>query len=232
MKRYSAARFLIICTSILMQSALFGKTVNITFSADKLYGSGVKGKTSTTLIGNAKVSVDSLSIQGEKIELSGKDYRYIKAAGAVTGEDTEKGFTFSAAALEFDREKEIAEFTGDAKINDTKNKVETAADRIQYNQKNETILLQMNVTLKSKDIAANALFALYYRSTSLLELTGKPVVKKGKDEFKAARISVNLDTDDIRLEGKVSGSVTDESKPDNKQQTAEPPKSPVKKEEE
>ena len=43
----------------------------------------------------------------------------------------------------------------------------------------------------------------------MLELTGKPVVKKGKDEFKAARISVNLDTEDIRLEGKVAGTVTD-----------------------
>ena len=44
----------------------------------------------------------------------------------------------------------------------------------------------------------------------MLELTGKPTVKKGKDEFKAARISVNLDTEDIKLEGKVSGSVTEE----------------------
>lgn len=215
-----------------MQSAAFAKTVNITFSADKLFGSGVKEKTATTLIGNAKVAVDSLRIQGEKIELYGKDYRFIKATGTVTGEDTEKGFTFSAAVLEFDREKEIAEFTGAAKIHDTKNKVDTAAERIQYNQKNETILLQMNVNLKSKDIAANALFALYYRSTSLLELTGKPVVKKGKDEFKAARISVNLNTDDIRLEGKVSGSVTDESKPEEKQPATESEKSPVKKEEE
>ena len=44
----------------------------------------------------------------------------------------------------------------------------------------------------------------------MLELTGKPTVKKGKDQFKAARISVNLDTEAIKLEGKVSGSVTEE----------------------
>ena len=184
--------------------------VKITFSADKMQGSGEKGKNSTALTGNAKVSVDSLNIYGERIELYGKDYRYIKASGNVTGEDAEKGFTFSAASLSYDREKEVAEFMGQAKVEDTKNKVETAAERIEYNQKNEIILLQMAVKLKSKDIACDSLFAVYNRNTSMLELTGKPTVKKGKDEFKAARISVNLDTEDIKLEGKVSGSVTEE----------------------
>ena len=184
--------------------------VKITFSADKMQGSGEKGKNSTALTGNAKVSVDSLNIYGERIELYGKDYRYIKASGNVTGEDAEKGFTFSAASLSYDRETEVAEFMGQAKVEDTKNKVETAAERIEYNQKNEIILLQMAVKLKSKDITCDSLFAVYNRNTSMLELTGKPTVKKGKDEFKAARISVNLDTEDIKLEGKVSGSVTEE----------------------
>jgi len=64
--------------------------VKITFSADKLQGSGGKGQTSTSLTGNAKVSVDSLNIYGERIELYGKDYRYIRASGNVTGEDAEK----------------------------------------------------------------------------------------------------------------------------------------------
>ena len=67
-----------------------------------------------------------------------------------------------------------------------------------------------SLKLKSKDIICDSLFAVYNRNTSMLELTGKPAVKKGKDEFKAARISVDLETEDIKLEGKVSGSVTEE----------------------
>ena len=202
--------------------------VKITFSADKMQGSGEKGKNSTALTGNAKVSVDSLNIYGERIELYGKDYRYIKASGSVTGEDAEKGFTFSAAALSYDRETEVAEFMGQAKVEDTKNKVETAAERIEYNQKSEIILLQMAVKLKSKDIDCDSLFAVYNRNTSMLELTGKPTVKKGKDEFKAARISVNLDTEDIKLEGKVSGTVTEEKEDTKKTETSpkEDPKTP------
>jgi len=205
--------------------------VKITFSADKLQGSGGKGQTSTSLTGNAKVSVDSLNIYGERIELYGKDYRYIKASGNVTGEDAEKGFTFSAASLSYDRETEVAEFMGQAKVEDTKNKVETSAERIEYNQKNEIILLQMAVKLKSKGIACDSLFAVYNRNTSMLELTGKPTVKKGKDEFKAARISVNLDTEGIKLEGKVSGSVTEE-KEEETTKTETPPKGAISSKEE
>jgi len=197
-------------------------STKITFSADKLQGTGSSGKTSTKLIGNAKVTVDTLTINGEAIELYGKDYRYIKASGVVNGSDSEKGFSFSASSLLYDREKEIALFIGSAKVEDLKNKVKTAAERIEYNQKNETILLQIAVTLTSKDISCNSLFALYYRNSSLLELTGKPVVKKGKDEFKAARISVNLDTEDIRLEGKVAGTVTDAEKDEENAEAAQP----------
>ena len=217
-------------SSFLITSFVSAAPAKITFSADKLQGSGGKGQTSTSLTGNAKVSVDSLNIYGERIELYGKDYRYIKASGSVTGEDAEKGFTFSAASLSYDRETEVAEFMGQAKVEDTKNKVETAAERIEYNQKNEIILLQIAVKLKSKDIACDSLFAIYNRNTSMLELTGKPTVKKGKDEFKAARISVNLDTEDIKLEGKVSGSVTEEKEDAKKTET--PPKGAISSKEE
>ena len=223
--------FAVFIFSLLMSPLLAAAPVKITFSADKMQGSGQKGQNSTALTGNAKVSVDSLNIYGERIELYGKDYRYIRASGNVTGEDAEKGFTFSAASLSYDRETEVAEFMGQAKVEDTKNKVETAAERIEYNQKNEIILLQMAVKLKSKDIICDSLFAVYNRNTSMLELTGKPAVKKGKDEFKAARISVNLDTEDIKLEGKVSGSVTEE-KEEETTKTETPPKGAISSKEE
>ena len=213
---------------LLIVSLISAAPAKITFSADKMQGSGKKDQNSTSLTGNAKVSVDSLNIYGERIELYGKDYRYIKANGSVTGEDAEKGFTFSAASLSYDRETEVAEFMGQAKVDDTKNKVETAAERIEYNQKTEIILLQMAVKLKSKDIACDSLFAVYNRNTSMLELTGKPTVKKGKDEFKAARISVNLDTEDIKLEGKVSGTVTEEKESTKKKETPSKEAAPLK----
>ena len=221
-------RLCIFASFLLTASLLSAAPVKITFSADKMQGSGGKGQNSTALTGNAKVSVDSLNIYGERIELYGKDYRYIRANGSVTGEDAEKGFTFSAASLSYDRETEVAEFMGQAKVEDTKNKVETAAERIEYNQKNEIILLQMDVKLKSKDIACDSLFAVYNRNTSMLELTGKPTVKKGKDEFKAARISVNLDTEDIKLEGKVSGTVTEEKESTKKKETPSKEAAPLK----
>jgi len=42
-----------------------------------------------------------------------------------------------------------------------------------------------------------------------LELTGSPSAYKDGDEYRATRILVNTETEDIHLEGEVSGSVSD-----------------------
>jgi lipopolysaccharide export system protein LptA len=40
-----------------------------------------------------------------------------------------------------------------------------------------------------------------------LDLSGFPVVFKKDDEFRADRIRVDLDTDDVSMEGAVSGTI-------------------------
>jgi ABC-type multidrug transport system fused ATPase/permease subunit len=67
--------------------------------------------------------------------------------------------------------------------------------------------------LKDK-LACRAEYALYRRKDNELELTGSPSAYKDGDEYKATRILVNTDTEDIRLEGEVSGSVSDKAAPD------------------
>jgi lipopolysaccharide export system protein LptA len=41
----------------------------------------------------------------------------------------------------------------------------------------------------------------------LLDLEGFPVVYKGDDEFRADRIRVDLETDDVIMEGSVAGTI-------------------------
>lgn len=184
----------------------------ISFSADRM--SGIAGKKTgiTTLEGNGKVHIGSLEITGDRIELSGKDFRYVKASGSVTGTDTEKGFTFSADSLSYDRDREVAMFQGKATLLDSKNDVESSASIITYNQKTEIALFQVDVKLKRKDIDCKSAFALYRRTQSLLDLSGSPVVVRDGDEFRADRISVNLDTEHIFLDGSVSGTLKDAKK--------------------
>lgn len=184
----------------------------IAFSADRMSGSSGKSRETTVLEGHASVRVGSLSISGGRIELSGKDFRYVKAIGAVKGEDTEKGFSFTADEVAYDRDTQIATLRGQARLEDTKNEVSAGASLISYNRETEVAILQVGVTLIRKKIDCTSGFALYRRTVSTLELSGEPVVKRDTDEFKASRITVDLETERITLDGAVSGTLKDAKK--------------------
>jgi len=184
----------------------------ISFSADQMSGAAGKKNETTQLKGNAVVTVGTLRITGDLIELTGKDYRYVTATGNVHGSDSEKGYSFSAGQLSYDRDTEVASFQGEASLSDTKNKVEASAGMISYNQKTEIAFLQVNVKLKRNEIDCTSGFALYRRTVSLLELSGSPLVVRSGDEFRADRISVNLETEYITLDGTVSGKLKDAKK--------------------
>ena len=184
----------------------------IKFSATSMQGSIKEGQNSTSLTGNAIVTIDTMEIKAERIEIYGKDYRYLKATGAVTGEDKEKGFSFSSNFMQYDRDKEVATFFGKTELNDTKNDVKITSEHIEYNQKAETMLMQFDVKILRREITCTSMFAMYNRKSSALNLTGRPVVTKSKDTFQAAKIAVNLDTEDITLEGRVSGNVVEEKR--------------------
>lgn len=143
-----------------------GQEKRITFSADRMSGASGKKNSITILEGNASVQIETLRISGDRIELSGKDFRYVLAEGKISGEDEEKGFSFLADRLTYDRETEIAAFQGNAVLRDSKNDVETTAGLISYNQKTEVALLQIDVKLKRKNIESNSGFALYRRTVS------------------------------------------------------------------
>lgn len=191
-------------------NTLYAAKSKIKFSASSMQGSIKEGQNSTSLTGNAVVMVDTMEIKADRIEIYGKDYRYLKATGAVTGEDKEKGFSFSSNFMQYDRDKEIATFFGKTELNDTKNDVKITSEHIEYNQKAETMLMQFDVKILRKEITCTSMFAMYNRKSSALNLTGRPVVTKSKDTFQAAKIAVNLDTEDISLEGRVSGNVVEE----------------------
>jgi len=181
----------------------------ISFNAERMSGTSGKKDSVTTLEGNASVTVGSLTIEGDRIVLSGKDFRFVKAEGNVKGKDDEKEFSFTADQLSYDRESEIAAFQGNAVLLDSKNEVESSAGLISYNQQTEVAFFQVDVKLKRRNIECSSGFALYRRELSTLDLTGSPTVIRSGDEFSADRISVNLDTEYISLDGSVSGKLKD-----------------------
>ena len=212
--------FLLYFLILFFLTNISAQTSTISFKADKVTASVAENKKSTNLIGNAEVKVNSLTISADRIEISGKDYRYVNASGSVKGEDDEKGYSFKADLINFDRKTDTVTMFGKLELKDTKNDVSINAENIEYKKKQEIIIMRFNVKIINKDINCNSMFALYNRKESKVELTGSPVVKKGKDEFRAGKISVNLDTEDITLDGRVRGSV--EQGKDEKEDDKEP----------
>lgn len=192
----------------------------IVFSANKMTGQAGNSNTTTTLSGNSYIKTSSMEIQADDIELSGEDYRYIKASGNVIGKNLEANMDFTCNSLEYDRTTKIAELKGDVKLTDNDNDVKADAQIIVYDQDAEIAVLQVKINLTQKDNVCSGSYAVYYKKNQLLELSGNAQVKQKEDVFRAQYITLDMDTQDITLGGNVKGKVT-ESKKEDKKETEE-----------
>jgi lipopolysaccharide export system protein LptA len=67
--------------------------------------------------------------------------------------------------------------------------------------------LQISVRLFKEKMVCRSEYAIYRRQEELLDLSGFPIVYKDSDEFRADRIRVDLDTDDVIMDGSISGTL-------------------------
>ena len=175
-------------------------------------GSRASGKDTTILEGSAQVVSDSLVLEAERIVLSGEKNRFVDCEGSVSGVDEAKGVFFRTQRLRYDRTTKVARLEGDSVLEDKKNGVIAKGRFIEYNDANGTTVLQIGVRLFKNELVCRSEWALYRREEQDLELAGMPYVFKDGDEFRAARMRVDLKTDDIFMEGAVSGSIKEKKK--------------------
>lgn len=192
--------------------SLFVYAEEITFSADSMTGTAGSKNDTTTLSGNASVQTQTMQINADSIELSGEDYRFITASGNVSGSISESQMDFSCGKLKYDRNTKIAQLEDSVHLIDKPNDVTADAQIIEYNQENNTAVMQIEITLKQKNNVCSGTFAIYKKEEQLLELSGNPQIVQGSDNFRAQEIILNLQTQEITLDGRVKGSITD-SKP-------------------
>ena len=190
-----------------------------TFSGDNFSSVMSKGKEYTVLSGNAKIVSGSTTINATKIELYGNNYRFAECTGIVKVIDNEKGLNIVADKMVFDRIEDISRLEGSVVMEDFRNEVVVKGDYLEYSGKTEIATIQIGVRILKEDMACRAEFALYNRKTEILNLSGLPFVYWKGDEYRALKITINLDTDDISLEGKVSGLIHDDDKEEGKSNT-------------
>ena len=191
----------------LTASPLFAE--KIIFSANRMNGQAGNSNTTTTLSGNAYIKTESMEIQADDVELSGDNYRYIKASGNISGKNTKTNMDFTCDSLEYDRTTKIALLKGNVKLDDKENDVKAESQIIEYNQDTEIAVLQIEIKLTQKDNICSGSYAIYYKTTQMLELSGNAQVKQKDDIFRAQNITLDMNTQDITLGGNVKGKVTE-----------------------
>ena len=214
---------------LLLCSTLYAAD-DFSFFGDSLSSSRGKGKEHTSLKGNAGIISSSTKIKADNIEIYGSDNDFAECTGTVEVIDNEKGLSLKAERLFFNRRDDIIRVEGAAVMEDMKNEVIVKGNFLEYMGSDETCLIQIGVRILKDDMVCRSEFARYNRNDEILELTGMPVVFWKNDEYRALRIIVNLDKDEITLEGKVTGSIFTEK--EGKNEEAEQPEDDEEKPEE
>ncbi|GHU60077.1 hypothetical protein FACS189444_6640 [Spirochaetia bacterium] len=161
------------------------------------------------MVGNAEVRSDNLLLKADRIELQGDDNQFIDCTGNVYGIEEEKDIIFQTDRLRYDRKLKVARLEGNSTLEDRKNEIVAKGRFIEYDDQAEVTVFQISVRLFKDTMVCRSEYAVYRRTEKLLDLSGFPVVYKKQDEFRADRIRVDLDTDDVTMEGSVSGSIKD-----------------------
>jgi lipopolysaccharide export system protein LptA len=203
------SRLVLLCAAGLAGIAGLAGTDTFTFRADRMTGSRASGREITVLVGNAEVRSDNLLLRAGRIEIQGDDNQFIDCSGGVTGLDEEKEISFQADRLRYDRKLKIARLEGNSTLEDRRNEIVTRGRFVEYDEQAEVVVFQIGVRLFKDDMVCRSDYGVYRRQEKLLDLSGFPVVFKKDDEFRADRIRVDLDTNDVTMEGTVRGSIKD-----------------------
>ena len=78
--------------------------------------------------------------------------------------------------------------------------------------------MQINIELKQKENICSGAYAVYRKNEQLLDLSGNAQIKQKSDTFRAQQITLNMDSQEIILDGKVKGSVTDNKTSENQEE--------------
>lgn len=186
-----------------------GFSESIKFKADSMRGSIGENNTTTTLTGNAWIETDSLELFADKITLSGENYNKIVAEGNVKGSYKDSEFSFSCDNLEYNQSTEIVILKNNVSLEDKENNLTAKAKIIEYDKKIEVATMQINVEIIHENSVCTATLAIYKKADQLLDLSGSPNILQNEDSFSAQEITLNMETEEITLDGKVKGSVID-----------------------
>ena len=192
-------------------------TVNVLFSAPVTFSGGYskvslkEGRRSVSLTGGATVSAEGMVITADSVTLTGDDYDVVECTGTIEIKDEKKGLSIKTTALYYDRTAERLLISAWCEVSDSVNELEAGAGAVSYDLRNEVLSLEMAARLmKATDsglLSARAERITFDRGADTLTLQGNAEVEWNRNSYRAKLITINLTTEEIRLEGRIEGEV-------------------------
>lgn len=185
---------------------------SIKFSAEQVSSSLARGREHTLLKGNVIVDINNAKITTDEMDIYGSERDILTAKGQVLVLNSEQGINIQGNSLFYNRKTKLLRMRDNVELEDLNNEVIVYANFIEYNEDQDSAQMQINVRIFTENITTRSEFAEYQRESQILTLTGEPVVYKDEDIYRAARIFVNLETEDITLDDGVQGEIITENR--------------------
>ncbi|MCY1152309.1 MAG: hypothetical protein ACPKMZ_05820 [Pleomorphochaeta sp.] len=184
---------------------------SISFSGGYTTLSMREGNQQINLSNSANVAIDNIEISANEISLKGEDYDYIECNGNITFKDNDNQLTIRCSSLKYNRDTEEIIIEGWVEIDDLKNNIYATASYLQYNVEKAIIDLSVEVKLlhSSDDEVMKCScdilrLDLEDKNVSLL---GDSKVEWEENTYKAHAISINLNNNDISMDGSIEASI-------------------------
>lgn len=165
-----------------------------------------------TLSNSANVKIDDLTILADSITLSGDDYNYIECTGNVKFQDSENEITLRCSSLKYYRDKNQIIIDGWVEFDDLKNSIYATATYLEYDTENSILDLSVEVKLlhsSDDDIMKCSCDILRVNlEDKNISLLGNSSVIWQDNTYKANAISINLNNNDISMDGSIEANIT------------------------
>ena len=188
------------------------KTEDINFAGSYTRASLKDGSQAVSLSGGAWVETGSVYIEAEAIDIYGDQSRFLSCRGNVLLVESEQEITLKSNVLNYDRETSSLTVNGWAELSDRKNELIAKGAYLKNEQDKGIILIQINVSIikateDDGEMYCRADSALFNSDSNTLELTGNAEVSFEGSLYAASRILIDLNTNEITMEGGVSGNI-------------------------
>lgn len=198
-------RIILSCLVILTFHFSYGESIK--FSADFMKYEAAEGREFTVLSGDAYVQTGNKVIHADEIRLYGEDYNILICTGNVQIDDSEEMLKITSQSLYYDRKNKLTRINSRSIMEDFKNEMIIKSGYMEYRQNDKILILQIGVRILKENLTCRCEFATYDKEADTLTMTGLPLVYKDDDLFRASKITVLLENNEIQMDGKVEGSL-------------------------